>query len=69
MGMSLNENLLDSLLMKWLWRYNALWKEVIMAKFGGLNPWCTKTVTEPYGVEVWRTIRNLWPVMEANLKF
>ena len=45
----------------------ALWKEVITAKYGELNPWCTENVSEPYGVGVWRTIRNLWPQMEANL--
>ncbi|WMV24199.1 hypothetical protein MTR67_017584 [Solanum verrucosum] len=43
----------ESLLMKWLWRYTeedaALWKEVIVAKYGELNPWCTKITSEPYG--------------------
>lgn len=57
--------------MKWLWSYigeeRALWKEVIVVKYGELDPWCTKTVYEPYGVGVWRTIRNLWPQVEANL--
>ncbi|WMV09473.1 hypothetical protein MTR67_002858 [Solanum verrucosum] len=61
----------ESLLMKWLWRYTgeerALWKEIIVAKYGELNPWCIENVSEPYGVGVWRTIRNLWPQMEANL--
>ena len=61
----------ETLLMKWLWRYageeRALWKEVITAKYGELNPWCTENVSEPYGVGVWRTIRNLWPQTEANL--
>ncbi|KAG5616435.1 hypothetical protein H5410_016259 [Solanum commersonii] len=61
----------ESLLKKWLWRYteerNALWKEVIIAKYGELNPWCTENTTEPYGVGAWRSIRLLWPQMEANL--
>ena len=61
----------ETLLMKWLWRYageeRALWKEVIVAKYGEINPWCTENVSEPYGVGVWRTIRNLWPQAEANL--
>ncbi|WMV31780.1 hypothetical protein MTR67_025165 [Solanum verrucosum] len=61
----------ESLLMKWLWRYTeedaALWKEVIVAKYGELNSWCTKITSEPYGVGVWRTIRNLWPQMEGNV--
>lgn len=59
--------------MKWLWRYTeedaALSKEVIVAKYGELNPWCTKITSEPYGVGVWRTIRNLWPQMEGNMYF
>lgn len=63
----------NSLLMKWLWRYNeediAIQKEVTVAKFGELNPWCTEIVTEPFGVGVWRKIRALRPPMEANLKF
>ena len=58
----------ESLLMEWLWRYTeedaALWKEVIVAKYGEPNPWCTKITSGPYGVGVWRTIRNLWPQME-----
>ncbi|WMV41703.1 hypothetical protein MTR67_035088 [Solanum verrucosum] len=61
----------ESLLKKWLWRYteerNSLWKEVIIAKYGELNPWCTETTTEPYGVGAWRSIRNLWSQMETNL--
>lgn len=39
-----------SLLMKWLWRYineeRALWKEVIIAKYGELNPWCSEMVSK-----------------------
>ena len=57
--------------MEWLWRYTeedaALWKEVIVAKYGEPNPWCTKITSGPYGVGVWRTIRNLWPRMEGNM--
>ncbi|WMV26208.1 hypothetical protein MTR67_019593 [Solanum verrucosum] len=57
--------------MKWLWRYTSeegtLWKEVIVAKYGELNPWCTEIVSEPYGWGVWRTIRALWNSMEENV--
>jgi len=60
-----------SLLMKWLWRYTSeegtLWKEVIVAKYGELNPWCTEIVSEPYGWGVWRSIRALWNSMEENV--
>lgn len=42
-------------------------KEVIKAKFGEASSWCTETVTDLYGVGVWKTIRALWPMMETNL--
>lgn len=45
-----------------------VWKEVIKAKFGETNRWCTKTITDSYGVGVWRAIMVLWPLMEGNLK-
>ncbi|KAG5605084.1 hypothetical protein H5410_026576 [Solanum commersonii] len=39
--------------MKWLWRYTeedaVPWKEVIVANYGELNPWCTKITSKPYG--------------------
>ena len=61
----------ESLLMKCLWRYTeedaTLWKEFIVAKYGELNPYCTKITYGPYGVGLWRTIRNLWPPMEGNM--
>ena len=54
----------NSLLTKWLWRYNledqALWKELVQHKYGQEDQWCSEEVTETYGVGVWRTIRNLW---------
>lgn len=61
----------NSLLMKWLWRYNkegqALWKEMIRCKYGEDGNWCSNVSVDTYGVGVWRTIRNLWPILEANL--
>ncbi|WMV29493.1 hypothetical protein MTR67_022878 [Solanum verrucosum] len=62
----------ESLLVKWLWRYTkerTLWRKVIVTKFGDLNPWCSNFVSDPYGMAVWRTIRNFWPLVEANLSF
>lgn len=60
-----------TLLMKWLWRYikeeGALWKQVIVAKHGELNPWCSEEVSEPYALGTWRTIKSLWSSMERNL--
>lgn len=45
----------------------ALWKEVIVSKYGEASPWCTEMVTDTYGVGVWRTIRSLWQLMEDNI--
>ena len=63
----------ESLRLKWLWRYinedKALWKEVIVSKYGEASPWCTEMVTDTYGVGVWRTIRNygnLWKTILAS---
>nr|XP_009599592.1 uncharacterized protein LOC104095219 [Nicotiana tomentosiformis] len=54
----------NSLLAKWLCRYNleetALWRRVIQEKYGHGGPWCTKPVSSPYGVCVWKTIRGQW---------
>ncbi|WMV55131.1 hypothetical protein MTR67_048516 [Solanum verrucosum] len=62
----------NSLLVKWIWRYNredhALWREVIRHNFGELNPWCTNMSTDTNGVGVWKTIRALWPKLERNLQ-
>uniref|UniRef100_A0A7N2M263 Importin N-terminal domain-containing protein n=1 Tax=Quercus lobata TaxID=97700 RepID=A0A7N2M263_QUELO len=50
---------------KWLWRYgmetDVLWRRVIEAKYGNIwGGWCTKKVTSPYGVSLWRYIRSGW---------
>ena len=52
-----------ALLGKRLWRYgletDALRRRVIEAKYGNLwGRWCTKKVTSPYGVSLWRFIRS-----------
>ena len=56
-------NFNSALLGKWLWRYgmetDALWRRVIEAKYGNIwGCWCTKKVTSPYGVSLWRYIRS-----------
>ena len=63
LGIRLLRSFNTALLGKWLWRYgletDALWKRVIEAKYG--NIWggrCTKKVTNPYGVSLWRFIRS-----------
>ncbi|KAF3677743.1 putative small nuclear ribonucleoprotein G [Capsicum annuum] len=60
--------------MKWLWRYTseeseerALWKEVLVTKYGEQCPWVSKPVLVPYDWGVWRSIRALWGSMEENL--
>jgi len=62
-----------SMMMKWLWRYNledaGLWKEVIIAKHGRLNQWCSNITTLPYGVGLWKSIRMLWDTFDQNAYF
>ncbi|WMV11476.1 hypothetical protein MTR67_004861 [Solanum verrucosum] len=59
-----------SLLLKWLWRlatdYQSLWKDTIFARYGKEGSWTTKEVNTPYGVGLWRTIRNQWPRIWNN---
>lgn len=61
------------LLSKWLWRFgeedHALWKDVIISKYGQTEQWTTNTVTNAYGVSVWRTIRNLWPKLSGSIGY
>ena len=58
---SLNSALLE----KWLWRYgietDALWRRVIEVKYGNdWGGWCSKKVSNVYGVNLWRYIRSGW---------
>ena len=58
-------NFNSALLGKWLWRYgmetDALWRRVVEEKYGNIwGGWCTKKVTNPYGVSLWRYIRSGW---------
>ncbi|OIT06900.1 clip-associated protein [Nicotiana attenuata] len=59
------------LLMKWLWRFpkeeQTLWGKVIKAKYGKEGFWMTKEVKNPYGISLWRSIRNLWPNLFHDL--
>ncbi|WMV14124.1 hypothetical protein MTR67_007509 [Solanum verrucosum] len=61
------------MMMKWLWRYNlenaGIWKEVIIAKHGRLNQWCSNITTLPYGVGLWKSIRMLWDTFDQNAYF
>ena len=71
LGIRLLENFNSALLGKWRrvikakWRYgmetNVLWRRVIEAKYGNIwGGWCTKKVTSPYRVSLWRYIRSDW---------
>jgi hypothetical protein len=52
-----------ALLGKWLWRFaqeeNSLWRQVIVEKYGiQRGGWCSEETQAPYGVGLWRNIRN-----------
>ena len=64
----------QALLGKWLWRYGAevdhLWRRVIAVKYGNeWGGWCTKGVSEPYGVSLWRSIGQGWPTFSKFILF
>jgi hypothetical protein len=55
----------QALLGKWLWRFalerEALWRQVIGLKYGSLwGDWCSRRGSGPYGVSLWKNIRNGW---------
>ncbi|WMV42466.1 hypothetical protein MTR67_035851 [Solanum verrucosum] len=58
------------LMMKWLWRFAsselALWKEVIQLKYEMADHWTTRMVNDTYRINLWRSIRNLWPKLREN---
>lgn len=59
----------QSLLLKWLWRFvskEGLWKEAIVSRYEMEDFWITKDVRNPYGVGLWRSIRNQWPKIWGN---
>ena len=64
----------QALLGKWLWRYGRettrLWRWVIETKYGNdWEGWRTKEVSNPYGVSLWRTIRQGWPAFSKSIQF
>ena len=64
----------QALLGKWLWRYRRetthLWRRGIESKYGNnWGGWCTKKVSIPYGISLWRTIRQGWPVFSKSIQF
>jgi len=61
-----------ALRMKWLWKFanenQMLRKRVISAKYEGEDMWMTKEVTTPYGVSLWRSIRDMWDDVKSNAR-
>jgi hypothetical protein len=63
-----------ALLGKWLWRYatesEALWYKIIKEKYeeqeGG---WCSKEISGPYGVGLWKHIRRGWDKFAQYMRF
>lgn len=64
------KNQSKALKLKWLWRYahepHSMWSKVIKLKYGEMDSWVTKEATNPYGVTVWRSIRNWWPFLRNH---
>jgi hypothetical protein len=64
----------QALMGKWLWRYaterEALWHKIIKAKYeyqdGG---WCSKEVSGPYGVGLWKHIRRGCDTFSMGVRF
>uniref|UniRef100_A0A2N9IJE2 Reverse transcriptase zinc-binding domain-containing protein n=1 Tax=Fagus sylvatica TaxID=28930 RepID=A0A2N9IJE2_FAGSY len=64
----------QALLGKWLWRYGtdreALWRQVVEAKYGGMwGGWCSDVGRGPYGVSLWKYIRRRWDHLFPFLSF
>ena len=64
----------ETLLGKWLWRFgverDALWRQVVTAKYGSLEGgWVSKVPTRAYGVGLWKYIRRGWDKFSRLLKF
>jgi hypothetical protein len=61
-----------TLLGKWLWQFDmerdALWRQVVAAKYGSnWGGWCTKEVKDSYGVSLWKSIHRGWPSFSNHL--
>jgi len=45
---------------------HSLWKKVITTRYGELDGWITEEANNPYGVTVWRSIRNWWTILRNH---
>lgn len=43
-----------------------LWGSVIKSKYEEENCWVFKEITSPYGVSLWRSIRDFWPSLKTH---
>uniref|UniRef100_A0A7N2LQI9 Prefoldin subunit 6 n=1 Tax=Quercus lobata TaxID=97700 RepID=A0A7N2LQI9_QUELO len=64
----------EALLGKWLWRFGmeraALWRQVIVVKYGcGWGSWCTRPTNGPYGVGLWKNISRGWPSFSRHILY
>ena len=64
----------EALLGKWLWRFGvekeALWRQVIVAKYGVMEGgWISKAPIGPHGVGLWKFIHHRWDKFSRLLKF
>ncbi|WMV52569.1 hypothetical protein MTR67_045954 [Solanum verrucosum] len=61
------------LLSKWLWRFNteeqALWREVIVNKYGLNGNWVSSSMNSTYGMSAWRIIRKFWPALSRHIVY
>ena len=61
-----------ALLCKWSWRFaverEALWRQVICAKYGKEEGgWRSRVVRDNFGVGLWKAIKRCWDVLGDNL--
>ena len=64
----------QALLGKWLWRdrtdWEALWRQIVEAKYGEMwGGWCSDVGKGPYGVSLWKYIRRGWDHLFPFLSF
>jgi hypothetical protein len=57
---------------KWLWRYGtereAMWRQVIEVKYGSMG-WCSREVSRPYEVCLWKNIKKEWGTFSGFLSY